>query len=89
MITDRPTPDNPASPPPQPERLLYTVPEAARLLSYSERRVYEWIADGTLPAVRLSEVSGYRLPATALRRLVSRLEYEARARAARRTRGVR
>jgi excisionase family DNA binding protein len=35
------------------ERLLFRVPEVAEFLSISESKVYELIANGVLPSVRL------------------------------------
>lgn len=69
--------------PPQAAKLLYSVKDAAAALSYSERRVYDWIASGTLPALRIG-TGEYRITRRDLDRLVSRLEAEARLRQRRR-----
>jgi excisionase family DNA binding protein len=50
------------------ERLLLRPAEAAELLSISRTRVYELLAGGELPSVRLGRA--VRVPATELRRWV-------------------
>ncbi len=35
------------------EKLTYTVIETAKLLGVGKTRVYEGVADGTIPAIRL------------------------------------
>jgi len=49
------TPDMrpPAPSPEPPERLAYSVPEAAALMSLSERTVRALVASGTLPCCRV------------------------------------
>jgi excisionase family DNA binding protein len=55
------------------EKLAYRVAEAARLLSLSRSTVYELIAIGDIPSVRLGRSRGrgvIRVPAEALHKMI-------------------
>jgi excisionase family DNA binding protein len=50
------------------EKLLYDPREVARLLSISRTKVYELMASGQLPSLRIGH--SRRVPADALRRFI-------------------
>ncbi|MGH8878622.1 MAG: helix-turn-helix domain-containing protein [Stackebrandtia sp.] len=56
-------------------RLLLTVPEAAKALAISRSKLYELIASGELPSVRID--GSRRIPSTELTNFVNRLVQEA------------
>lgn len=51
--------------------VLLTVPEVARLLRLSTRRVYKLARDGTLPSVRFGEGGSVRIAPEALERFIA------------------
>jgi excisionase family DNA binding protein len=53
------------------DRLLYTVPEAADVLSLGSSKVYELVAAGTIESVKIGRAR--RVPAEALERFVAQL----------------
>ncbi len=55
----------------RPDKLLYTPGEAAALLSIGRTKLFELLADGTLPSVRIGNCR--RVPAAALESLVREL----------------
>jgi excisionase family DNA binding protein len=58
---------------PEPESLLVTARQAARLLGVSVRTVHYLCADHTLPSLKLGKVKGHlRVPRVAVLRLVSK-----------------
>jgi len=58
----------------QPEKLLYTVGEAADLLNLSRAHVYNYVLAGDLRSVTLGRAR--RIPASAIAEFVERLEGE-------------
>jgi excisionase family DNA binding protein len=48
------------------ERLALTVEDAAKLLDISRSQAYEWVKDGTLPAIRVPNSNAVRIPRRAL-----------------------
>lgn len=57
----------------QVERLMVTVPEAAKILSISRSQAYELVARGVIPSRRLG-IKCVRVPLDALREFVTSKE---------------
>jgi excisionase family DNA binding protein len=53
------------------ERVLLRVSEAAEMIGVSRSKLYEMVAEGVLPAVRLPGNRLIRIPAEAVRRLAA------------------
>ena len=58
------------------EQLLLRIPEAGRRLGLGRSKIYALVANGTIPAVQISERS-YRIAVSALEAYVRRLERDA------------
>jgi excisionase family DNA binding protein len=56
-------------------RLLLTIPEAAKALSISRSKLYQLIASGALPSVRID--GSRRIPMTSLTAYINTLMKEA------------